>query len=245
MEAEGISMVALLLGLGVMFLARWALFTAVVWGLLRVQSLNYSWPGLLLTTALGSLAYFIPLGFLAAAVAFVIVYVGLKKVTQAEHTDLMFSIVISNAIMYVAGLWLLGAVLPDLRGLHAGDEAAEESDSSFLPDYAGMLNEASNTLSSAAGRGGSSGTNRTMTASSPTSGLAEGLQLKGITVMRSGAMAMISVAGKTASFGVKESFTVPGRNGVIRYVCESITTNLVVLRVQGSEPPQRVELKLE
>ena len=56
---------------------------------------------------------------------------------------------------------------------------------------------------------------------------------------------MISAGGRTASLGVKESLTVPGKNGVTRYVCESITTNLVVLRVQGSEPPQRIELRLE
>lgn len=245
MEEEGISLVAILLGLGVMFVIRWALFTAVVWGLLRLQSLNYTWPGLLLTTALGSLAYFIPLGFLAAAVAFVIVYVGLKKVTEAEHTDLMFSIVISNAIMYVAGLWLLAAVLPDLRGLHAADDSAAESESSLVPDFAGMINQASNTFSAATGRGEAAGTNRFARMPAPGGGPVGELQLKGITVMRSGAMAMIQSGGKTVTVGVKESLTLPGKNGVTRYICESIATNLVVLRVHGTEPPQRIELKLE
>jgi hypothetical protein len=129
--------------------------------------------------------------------------------------------------------------------LHVADETTEESEASFLPDYAGMLNQASNTFGTAAERGKTAGTNALSGPLALTGGQTGGLQLKGITVMRSGALAMIQAGGKTASVSVKESLTVPGKNGVTRYVCEAIATNLVVLRVQGSEPPQRIELKLE
>jgi hypothetical protein len=252
MEPDTTTLVAILIGLGILFVVRWLLFTAIIWGMLRVQSLNFTWPGLLLTTALASVAYFIPLGILAAAVAFVVVYAGLKKVTQAEHTDLMFTIVIGNAVMYVAGLWLLAAVLPDFRDLRGTDTAAGESEAGtgMLPDYAGIMKQASNTLTEAADRG----TGRSVTAdtgrapaSSGASKTAEsgGLQLKGVTVMGSGSLAMIRAGERTVSVSVKESITMREGGRIIRYVCESISTNGVVLRVQRAEPPRRIELRLE
>ena len=263
MEEEGISLVTIAGYLGLLFIIRWALFTAVIWGLLRVQSLNYTWPGLLLTTAIGSIAYFIPVGFIAAAAAFVIVYIGLKKVTQAEHSDLVFSIVISNAIMYVAGLWLLAAVLPDFHNLRVAAEtkaAKEEEETSMIPNYAGMLNKASNTFATAASRGEDSGTNQPVSKiakagsnqiakvsnqAAAATGKATGLKLKGITMMKDGGLAMIQAGDKMETVGEKESITLRDKSGVTRYVCESITTNQVVLLRQGSNPPERIELKLE
>lgn len=262
MEEEGISLVTIAGYLGLLFIIRWALFTAVIWGLLRMQSLNYAWPGLLLTTAIGSLAYFIPVGFIAAAAAFVVVYIGLKKVTQAEHSDLVFSIVISNAIMYVAGLWLLAAVLPDFHNLRVAAEtkAAKEEETSMIPNYAGMLNKASNTFATAANRAEDSGTNQPVSKiakagsnqvakvsnqAAAATGKATGLKLKGITMMKDGGLAMIQAGDKMETVGEKESITLREKSGVTRYVCESITTNQVVLLRQGSNPPERIELKLE
>ena len=263
MAEEGISLVTIAGYLGLLFIIRWALFTAVIWGLLRMQSLNYTWPGLLLTTAIGSIAYFIPVGFIAAAAAFVIVYIGLKKVTQAEHSDLVFSIVINNAIMYVAGLWLLAAVLPDFHTLRVAAEAKaakEEEETSMIPNYAGMLNKASNTFATAASRGEDSGTNQPVSKiakagsnqvakvsnqAAAATGKATGLKLKGITMMNDGGLAMIQAGDKMETVGEKESITLREKSGVTRYVCESITTNQVVLLRQGSNPPERIELKLE
>lgn len=248
MDIHGISIQKILTVLGGLFVARWILFTIVIWGLLRVQKLNYTWPGLLLTTALGSVAYFIPLGFVAAAAAFVIVYIGLKIVTQAEHTDLMFSIVISNAIMYVASLWLITAFLPDLKTMREAVNGNEERQLAAIPDYAGMMNKASNTFANAASRGnpdqapaktGSKFTPSTIIAK------AAGLRLKGITMMRGGGLAMIQSDGRTESIGVKESITVKASSGIVRFTCQSITTNRVTLVLQGSNPPRTVELKLE
>jgi len=246
MEEPGISLGRILTILGGMFAVRWILFTAVIWGLLRIQSLNYRWPGLLLTTALGSVAYFIPVGFIAAAAAFVVVYIGLKMVTQAEHTDLMFSIVISNAIMYVTSLWLIAAVLPDVRRLReAAANTNEEREKSFMPDYAGMMSKASNTFVKGTMRGEATGASATGAGPVSSSAKVAGLKLKGITMMSSGGLAMIQAGDKTVSVGVKESVTVPGPKGVIRYACQSITTNQVTLLLQGSKPPRTVELKLE
>lgn len=248
MDIHGISIEKILTILGGLFVARWILFTFVIWGLLRVQKLNYTWPGLLFTTALGSVAYFIPLGFVAAAAAFVIVYIGLKIVTQAEHTDLMFSIVISNAIMYVASLWLITAFLPDIKTIRAAARTTEDKELSSIPDYAGMMTKASNTFVNAANRGNPDQPPEkpgTKAAGSITLAKATGLRLKGITMMGSSGLAMIQANGRTESIGVKESITVKGASGIVRYTCQSISTNEVTLVLQGSNPPRTVELKLE
>lgn len=245
MDIYGIPVVKIVTILGGLFVARWILFTIVIWGLLRVQKLNYTWPGLLFTTALGSIAYFIPIGFIAAAAAFIVVYIGLKIVTQAEHVDLMFSIVISNAIMYVASLWLITALLPDLKTMREAVNGKEERELSAIPDYAGMMNKASNTITRAASRGkpGSAATIAGGRASANVN--TAGLALKGITMMGNGGLAMIKSGNRTESIGVKESITVKGPSGITRYICQTITTNKVVLVLQDSNPPKTVELKLE
>jgi hypothetical protein len=246
--ADAIPLITILIGVGVLFAARWLLFTGIIWGMLRIQGLNYTWPGLLLTTALASVAYLIPLWFIAAAVAFVIVYAGLKMVTQAEHTDLMFTIVIGNALMYVAGLWMLAAVLPgaeDLRALRDSEDQGAERGSGFFPDYAGMLNQASNTLAQATGRTGTNSAARNGPGTAGRAATPGGIELKGITVMSSGSLAMLKAGDRTETVAEKGLLTVRGPKGVTRYVCESITTNTVVLRRQGSEPPERLTLRLD
>lgn len=58
---------------------------------------------------------------------------------------------------------------------------------------------------------------------------AGGIPPGGITVTRNGALPLIQLAGNTVSASVKETINVPGRNGVARYVCKSISISLFVL----------------
>lgn len=250
MEAS-IPWAGVLMGLAIAFFARWLIITGILWGMLRMQGLNYHWPGLIATAALGSLAYFIPFPFIGPSVAFAVVYLGLKWVTQAEHTDLMFSIVIGNALMYVAGIWLLAAILPDFGEVKAKYDASQTNETSFLPDYVGIMKNASNTLIHAAERGATNANSATGKATKPVAKPAApaaksgALKLKGITMMGTNGLALIQAGDRISSVGVKESISLPGAQGVARYTCESITTNRVVLLLQGSQPPQRLELKLE
>ncbi len=64
-------------------------------------------------------------------------------------------------------------------------------------------------------------------------------------VLGSGAAAVIRAGGKTVRFTGKERFGAPGKNGIARCVYESITTHPVGPCEPGSEPPPRIELKLE
>jgi hypothetical protein len=251
MIEESIPLAGVLVGLAIAFVARWFIFTGILWGMLRMQSLNYTWPGLIGTTALGSLAYFIPFPFIGPSVAFAVVYLGLKWVTQAEHTDLMFSIVIGNALMYVAAIWLLAAVLPDFQQVKAGIEARQKEETSFVPDYAGIIKNASNTFLNAAERGTTNAsraaarTNKAVAKTAVPAATVGQIKLKGITMMGTNGLAMLQAGDRISSVGVKESITLPGAQGVTRYICESISTNRVVLLLHGSQPPQRLELKLE
>lgn len=245
MDIHGITLEKIFTVLGALFVARWIVFTIVIWGLLRIQNLNYTWPGLLLTTALGSVAYFIPLGFIAAAAAFIIVYIGLKLVTQAEHIDLRFTIVISNAIMYVASIWMITAFLPDIHTLQAAARSKEDKELSSIPDYVGMMSKASNTIAKAANRGKPDEVPALTANRRPVNAPALGLKLKGITMMGNDGLAMIQANGRTESVGIKESITVKTPAGVVRYICQSVTNNKVVLELDGSNPPRTIELKLE
>jgi hypothetical protein len=115
-----------------------------------------------------------------------------------------------------------------------------------------MLNQASNTFTQATGRGDTNvarvaagGKTKAKAGQPGAAGKTGELELKGITMMASGSLAMIRSGDRTETVAVKGLLTVRGAQGVTRYVCESITTNAVVLRLQGSEPPERIELKLE
>ena len=102
------------------------LFVAL-WIMIKVQKLDYNFPGLLGTAALVSgldraldtvLGHFLGdylATYISAPITLVVLIICVSKVTHADRVDVMFTIVVGYALMFGMNLWLFGALLGDLR----------------------------------------------------------------------------------------------------------------------------------
>jgi hypothetical protein len=99
---------------------------AALWIMIKLQKLDYNFPGLLGSAALACgtaslLNLVLERWFEGLAVYFstpvflVILFVCVKKVTNADPVDVTFTIVVGGALRFGMNLWLIGALMGDLR----------------------------------------------------------------------------------------------------------------------------------
>jgi len=98
-----------------------------LWILILIQKLNYQLLGLLGTAALVStidrgldlfLGHYLgtyETTSISMPVVLAVLYFCLKKVTLADRTDIYFTVGVGYALVFCMNLWLLGALLGDLR----------------------------------------------------------------------------------------------------------------------------------
>ncbi|MGA2854158.1 MAG: hypothetical protein ABSE90_08520 [Verrucomicrobiota bacterium] len=100
--------------------------TVALWIMIKLQNLEYKFTGLIFSAFLACglnsiLTYFLEpwfqdfAGFMSAPVYFIVLFVCVSKATQAEIVDVVFTVVVGGAIMFVMNLWLIGALMGDLR----------------------------------------------------------------------------------------------------------------------------------
>jgi len=107
-------MLAHILVLAIEFLIHGALLLLLLWIMIKLQSLNYNFLGLLGSAALGSGLDMIP--YFGHALAVPVLYFCIWKVTQASlFPDAAFTVVIAYALMFAVNMFLLGALMGDLQ----------------------------------------------------------------------------------------------------------------------------------
>lgn len=92
----------------------WLVYTVLLWLMIKIQRLNYSLRGLLVSSAIAVAVNQIPVVgvYLSAAVLLLCI----RKVTGADMVpDVVFTVVIAGALMFCVDLWVLGAVMGRLR----------------------------------------------------------------------------------------------------------------------------------
>jgi len=108
------------------FIVQTAFLFAALWIMIKVQKLDYNFPGLLGSAALACAVdsilnlifghWFGPLATYFSAPFFLIVlYVCLKKLTHADHVDVIFTMCVGGALRFGMNLWLIGVLMGDLR----------------------------------------------------------------------------------------------------------------------------------
>ena len=109
------------------FVVQMAFLFAALWIMIKIQKLNYNFPGLLGSAALVSgldraldtvLGHFLGnylATYISAPVTLVVLIICIAKVTRADRVDVLFTIVVGYALMFGMNLWLFGALLGDLR----------------------------------------------------------------------------------------------------------------------------------
>ncbi|MGA3282858.1 MAG: hypothetical protein ABSD57_00165 [Verrucomicrobiota bacterium] len=100
--------------------------TVALWIMIKLQKLDYNFPGLLgsaalacgLDTILNLILgrWFGPFSvYISAPVFVVVLFVCIRKVTQADQVDVIFTICVGGALRFGMNLWLIGALMGDLR----------------------------------------------------------------------------------------------------------------------------------
>jgi len=109
------------------FAVQTAFLFAALWIMIKIQKLNYNFPGLLGSAALASgldrvletvLGHFVGIYLtcsITAPIDVTVLIICISKVTHADRVDVMFTIMVGCALMFGMNLWLFGALLGDLR----------------------------------------------------------------------------------------------------------------------------------
>ncbi len=138
-------MLAELVFLGIEFAVQTAILFVLLWVIIKIQKLDqrfeFSFLGVLGAAALANglnLALRIILGhfigdilvaYISGPIVFVVLLYRVKKTTGADYVDALFTVAISRALLFVANLFLLAALMGDLRA-HVENTGDLETDGS-------------------------------------------------------------------------------------------------------------------
>ena len=222
---------------------KWLIYTGLLFGMIKIQKLNYNPLGLLGSSLLAILTSMIPVA--GPYLAYVVLIVCLWKCTGAElFPDVTFTVAIAGALMFCINLWVLGALMgrlrPDLadRGRSAAEASAREEeagdgdaeDQADAPKPPGLARTVLARTSAAA-------TNRA--ASSAVTNCS--FTVKGSSLGGTRPSVLISDGSQVYTVSRGESFTASLAQGRTRFRCDLITRTNVVLR---SSAGQTVQLQL-
>jgi hypothetical protein len=204
---------------------------AAFWIMIKIQKLDYHFPGLLGTAALVAaldrildavLGHFLGSYFSSSISAPIVVIVGMMciaKVTWADRVDVIFTVGVGYALWFVMNLWLLGALMGDLRpDLHPDAGAVNATE----PDHAPIVAPTNRAAKKAA-------------ASSPAvkaaNNAAKDLAVKGLIRNGSKSVLMLGVGTKIYTLYLHEKATVQTREGSRFMQFEDADTNSVTVLV--------------
>ena len=103
-----------IIALVISYAARTVLLTLLLWIMVQLQKLNYSFLGLLGSAALASALDTIP--YFGHYLAVPVLYLCIWKVTQASlMPDAIFTVVVAYALMFAVNVMLFTALIGDLR----------------------------------------------------------------------------------------------------------------------------------
>src|SRR5712671_2991624 len=107
-------MLLTILACSIGFAAKTVVLLAALWIMIRLQSLDYSFLGLLGSAALASGLDMIP--YFGHYLAVPVLYVCIALITRADlFPDAVFTVVIAYALMFCLNMFLLAGLLGDLR----------------------------------------------------------------------------------------------------------------------------------
>jgi len=209
---------------------KWLIFTGLLWIMIKIQKLNYNFFGLLASSAAASLIGLIPYAgpYLAQAV----LVFCLWKCTGADiMPDVIFTTSIARALMFCINLWVLGALMGDLRPDLA---AARELDAPAKEMNADAEDDDDDESGELANR-----TNRSKALPAGKESKArpaiKGLVFKGVSLRSAQPLAMFAVGGRVYTVAAGEAVMVQISQTNLPIRCEQITRDSVVLTIGGGE----------
>lgn len=243
MTTDPISIVHIV-GVVVLSLAKWLVYTGLLWGMLKIQKLNYNVLGLFGSSLAATLVALIPYG--GSYLSYVVLVLCLWKCTGAEIApDILFTVGISGALMFCVNLFvigtLMGSVRPDLAANARGGYGPTERMDPGSEATAG-LDDGDETATNFSGVLPGAPTNGAAKSVDSIHAEAGPLVLKGLTLTSKRASAMISDGSHVYSVFPGESFTASVGSAPARYRCEEISRTNVTLRTDDG---QRLVLRIQ
>ncbi len=220
----GINIPTLLLGLAV----RWLIYTGLLWAMIKIQKLNYNLPGLLASSLVATALNLVPLvGFY---LSYAVLLLCLWKCTGADIVpDVMFTVVIAGALMFCVNLWVIGALMGDLR-----------VNASEIPGF-NKLAATTNDTETAEAIFNSTNTPSQPTAVEPAKP-SKDFVLKGVSLHPTHPSALVEVNHKTYTFVAGETVQVQSTEGAMTVRCEEVSPVAVILSLANGE---RIELGMQ
>ncbi len=236
--------------------AEWLIYTALLWGMIKIQKLNYNVLGLFGSSAAAVLVSKIPhVGFY---LSYVVLILCLWKCTKADIApDLIFTVAVAGALMFCVDLWVLGAFMGNLRpDLHlaarteaSASDIADEDDPPQAPTPAPepsnrkpaveTTKAAEVTKPAAAGQPGPA----IAAAAEPTlPPKAKGLSLKGVSLQAAQPLAMIGFGTRVYTLSPGEAAVMESAQVKIKVRCDEIAQSSVGLTIDQSN---KVTLRLQ
>jgi hypothetical protein len=201
--------------------ASWIIHTVLLWCLIKVQRLNCRAAGLLISSAVGTVVAQLPI--VGVYLSPLVMLGCLWKATGADLVpDVVFTVVISRAVMFCVNLWVLGALMGGLETRFSAQSATTS---------ATTTNAATAAVQTAKLDGHKSV--NPPSASSLRRDL--GLSVRGIMFRSTQPLAMLTWARGNFQMVPGETFALETRNGHIQIRCDHIRNNAVLLTVGEDE----------
>jgi hypothetical protein len=231
-----LTIMALLIGIAV----QTVFLLAAFWVMIKLQKLDYSFPGLLGTAALiGVLDRMLDLvlghflgdyltSSISAPIVVIVAIICIGKVTGADRVDVIFTVGVGYALWFGMNLWLMGTLMGDLRpDLHRRASDADDK----MPDQTLVVASTNQPVEKAA---------IVPSAVKAANAIAKNLSVKGLIRNGSKSMLMLGDGTKIHILYLHEKTAVqtPEGSGFVRF--EDADTNSVTVLVD--EAPVKLPL---
>lgn len=234
-------LVTVVVGLG-----QWAIYTALLWGMIKVQRLNYNFLGLIGSSALATALGYIPV--VGCYIGWAALVICLWKVTRADIApDILFTVGVAGALMFCVNLFAIGWLMGNLVLLSpALAELADDEDDIELSGNFGEEWMEPDELNAATVAPAAVPTNNVPSRSPKPTRVATGpapkdLVIKGISLSAARKSALIGNGKDLHDVAQGEVFTIQSEKGLTTFVCEEVTASSVTLTANGA--PMTLKLR--
>ena len=214
-------------------MARWLVYTGLVWGMIRIQKMNCTTLGLLASTAAATLISYIP--YVGSYLSYVVLVVCLWKFTGSDvFPDITFTVVIAGALMFCVNLWAMAALMGELR---PNNTLTDQEDRFFPADIFGEERtpvEAGETAETTAAVSAAKSEASVLTVNARELNLPDGLALRGISLNSAQPLAMLTLGKQVHTVTTGETITAQLLEGLTQVRCEEINRTSIVVTVAGT-----------
>ncbi len=227
--------------LGIKFVIETAFLTVALWGLVKLQKLQFNFPGILAAAAVATVLDMIPL--VGHYLAIPALCLCMMKVTREDLGGIIFTIGVSYALTFGMNLFLMGALLGNLSVLARSNQPVLP-DTELVGDDESFTNDMADAkpagVQTAANKNPATEARPEEQPTQPVQGNSlsqaiPGMVVKGIIKGAKSSTVMLSMGTKSYSLFEGDSVKIEAAPGKPTVTLVKVNNNSVVLKVDGKE----------